>query len=60
MIYGILLWFVIVFVTIFLKARAYVSDEAKEGVGRLIAVVVGSVVLVLAVILGFKFIIASL
>lgn len=60
MVYGLLLWFSIVFLTIFLKARAYVSDEAKSGVGRLIAVVLGSVFLVLAVIIGFKIIIASL
>lgn len=60
MIYGVIAWVGVVLVTIFAKTAAYVDKEAKDGVGRLIAVVIGSVLLIFALILGAKFLLNSL
>lgn len=47
-------------VTIFAKTYAYVDGEAKKGVGRLIGVIIGSVIVVLLIIVGLKLIIHSI
>lgn len=60
MIYGLLVWIGLVLVTIFAKTYAYVDGEAKKGVGRLIGVIIGSVVVVLLIIVGLKLIIHSI
>ena len=58
--YGFLVWLGLVLVTIFSKTYAYVEGEAKKGVGRLIGVVIGTVVLLLCIVIGLKIVISSL
>ena len=60
MIYGVLAWAGLVMLTIFGKTYSYVDEEAKKGVGRLMGVIIGTIVVLLLIIVGFKIVVSSI
>lgn len=60
MLYGVVLYIVVVLLTVFAKTHLYVDAEAKQGVTRLLFVVVGTILLVLLVIAGIKMVFAAI
>lgn len=60
MIYGVFIWLIVLVTTLFAKTAAYVSEESRNGVGRLVALVVGTILLAVGVIIGLKIIIGTI
>lgn len=57
---GIVFYILMIFIPIYARTFNYVDEEHRDGMKRLLFVVLGSVVLAIGIIYGIKFILSSL
>lgn len=60
MVIGALVWAAVILITIFIKTAAYVDEEARAGVGRLIFVLIGTVAVLVGIIIAFKLVVGAI